>query len=156
MLWLKITVACAVIAFGCWIGWLAAGKYRYRYRFYTQFNDFNERYLSELLYARKPLPVFLKEFPAAGDFKKMIDSHAAKQKNECSFSYLTKEERAACCDYMGMLGRGDAQSQGEYFGAQRQTLAEKKKKCEQEAAKYNALCLKLGLLGALAFVILII
>ncbi len=156
MLWLKVVIACAIIAFSVGLGYLAANKYRCRRAFFRQMYDFNERYLSELDYARKPLPVFLKEYPASGDFRKTLDAFAQTRTAELKYSYLTQEEKKECGDYFSMLGRGDAQSQSGYFGARREPLGERKAACEKEAKARSELYLKLGLLGGLAFVILII
>ena len=156
MLWLKILLACVIVAFGVGVGWLAAGKYRCRYHFFAQMHDFNERYLSELGYARKPLPAFLNAYPATGDFQKTLKEFCETRAVQLKYSYLTQEEKKECGDYFSMLGRGDAQSQSGYFGAHREPLGEKKAACEREAKAKSGLYLKLGLLGALAFVILII
>ncbi len=156
MLWLKIIVSCAIVAFGIGIGYLAAGKYRSRKKFFAQLYDFNERYLSELGYSRKPLPVFLKEFPATGDFRKSLEGLAFSRAPDLRYPYLTADEKKECGDYFFMLGRGDAQSQSGYFGARREPLGEKKAACEKEAKANGELYIKLGLLAGLAFVILII
>lgn len=156
MLWLKILLSCLIIAFSVGIGYLAGNKYRCRRSFYAQFYDFNEKYLHELDYTRKPLPEFIKTFPATGDFRKVLDEFARTRKTEAGYSYLTQDEKRECGDYFSMLGRGDAQSQSGYFSARRAPLGEKKAACEQEAKARNQLYLKLGLLAGLAFVILII
>ena len=156
MLWIKIALSCLIVAFGALLGWLWAGKSRARSKFYAQMYDFNERYLDELGYARKPLPVFLRDFPATGDFKKLLETFACTRAPQQAASYLTKDERKECEDYFSMLGRGDAQSQSGYFGARREALAAKKMACERDAKERCALGVKLGLLGGLAFVILII
>lgn len=156
MLWLKVALALCVIAFGTFLGYAAAGKYRSRAQFYVQLHDFNERYLSELGYARKPLGELLRSFDARGDFKKMLDAFAAERRTEVKFSYLTAEERENCGNYLSQLGRGDARSQRDAFGARRAELGEKKKVCAGQAKEKGALYTKLGLMAGLAFVILIV
>ena len=93
MLWIKVALACLAIAFSVGIGYLAANKYRCRRDFFSQLSDFNERYINELEYARKPLPVFLKETSATGDFKKMLEEFSSSRAPQLKFSYLTKEEK---------------------------------------------------------------
>lgn len=156
MLWLKIFLACAIVAFGTLMGYLAAGKYRARARFFTQMQDFNEKYYAELGYARKPLPVLVKSYEAKGDFQKILERFSEKRVSEITLSYLTKEEKSQCSDYFSMLGRGDAHSQRDYFGARRSPLGEKSAACTKQAKEKGELYLKLGLLGGLAFVILIV
>ncbi len=154
MLWLKVVLAGAAVAFCVLLGYLAANKYRSRKAFYAQFYLFNERYLSELGYARRPLPQFLAAYPYTGDFQRTLAAFSA---HGMSFpACLTQEEKKECEDYFGMLGRGDAHTQSGYFGARRAALAERKDKSKKEAEERGTLYLKLGLLAGLAFVILII
>lgn len=156
MLWLKIIVSAAIVGFCVFLGYLAAGKYRARKNFYAQLSTFNERYLTELTYTRKPLGAFLQDYAYSGDFKKTIVSFAKSRKPELGYSYLTKEEKKECADYLAMLGKGDALSQRNFFGAQRTALEEKRSASEKEAKSRGDLYLKLGLLAGLAFVILIL
>lgn len=156
MLWIKVALACLAIAFSVGIGYLAANKYRCRRNFFSQLSDFNERYINELEYARKPLPVFLKETSATGDFKKTLEEFSSSRAPQLKFSYLTKEEKKECTEYFSMLGRGDALSQKGYFCARREPLGEVRAACEKQAKAKGELYLKLGLLAGLAFVILII
>ena len=156
MVWLKVLLACLAVTFSTGIGYVAANKYRCRYAFYRQFQDFNARYVSELEYARKPLPVFLSEYPASGDFKKTLEEWTRRHAADSLPDFLTKEEKAECADYFAMLGRGDAAAQREYFSARRKPLEERSAASEKESKARNALYLKLGLLAGLAFVILIL
>ncbi len=156
MLWLKILVAAAVVAAGTAGGYFAANKYRARKKFYVQLCNFNERYLNELNYARKPLAAFLKEHEYTGDFAKSLKSFAEKRDAKISYSYLTQEERAECADYFGMLGKGDSFSQKSFFTSKKAGLEEKRASSEKEAKSRGALYLKLGVLAGLAAVILIL
>ena len=71
-MWLKLGVSAAIVAFGVVLGYLAAGKFRARKKFYAQLAAFNERYLNELGYARRPLEQFLKEYEYTGEFEKLV------------------------------------------------------------------------------------
>ena len=155
MSWIKLLIAAAVIAFCILLGYLAANKYRVRKKFFAQFETFNERYLNELEYARKPLSVFLKEYTYSGDFAKVLEAFSEKKPLPKSNS-LTKEEETELNDYFSMLGKGDAQSQRGFFSARKGVLERKKTESEGEAKKRGELYLKLGLLAGLAIVILII
>lgn len=156
MLWLKILLACLTVAFCVEIGYLMADKYRCRYAFYRQFHDFNERYLAELEYSRKPLTIFVKEFPATGEFSKLLKEWGQDGSFRCRLSCLTSQERERAEDYFSMLGRGDAQAQTAYFSAYKKQLSEARSACEKESRSRTALYLKLGLLAGLALVILMI
>ena len=68
-MWIKLLVSGAVIAFCIFLGYLAAGKYRSRKKFFTQFHSLNERYLTELGYMRRTLDDFFAEFSYEGDFE---------------------------------------------------------------------------------------
>ena len=156
MLWVKIVLCILIVAFCTFLGYFFAGKYRARKRFYTQMNTFNERYLNELCYARRPLTAFLQESSYTGEFGKTVDSYLKRREVKISYSWLKKEEREDCSDYFSMLGKGDALSQKSYFTSRQPMLAEKKGICEREAKARGDLYLKLGLLAGLAAVILII
>ena len=155
-MWLKIIICIAVVAFSTVLGYLLAGKYRARKKFYEQFCQFNKQYLNELSYTRKPLPDFLKEHEYSGDFAKAIQKCVESQESAVRFAYLNKEEKAACSNYFSMLGRGDAHSQKTYFGSQTQLLEAKQAEGEKQAKSRTSLYIKLGLLLGLAIVILII
>ena len=156
MLWLKFLICALVIVFCIFLGYFASYKYRMRKKYFSQLAVFNERYLTELCYARKPLSAFLREYPYTGDFEKTINAFSTERSVEIKLSYLTKEEQKLCADYFGMLGKGDAVSQKSYYSAQKGELEERKALSEKEAKARCELYIKLGLLAGLAFVILII
>ena len=89
MLWLKLLLAGCVIAFGVGMGYFAAGKYRSRARFFAQLHDFNERYLTELGYARKPLSVLLKEYTGSGVFQRTLGRVTSAHVAQVGFSSLS-------------------------------------------------------------------
>ena len=155
-MWIKLILSVLIIAFCTLLGYVAASKYRSRKQFYAQFQVFNERYLTELSYSRRPLSAMLKEFGGGGDFEKLLKKFSETRTPECKFSYLTKEERSETGEYLTMLGRGDSHSQHEFFASKKGMLSEKKAESELEAKKRGDLYLKLGLLAGLAFVILIV
>ena len=155
-MWLKILLCIFIVAFCTLMGYFAAGRSRARKRFYTQFSAFNERYLNELGYTRRPLSAFLSDNTYSGEFGKAVSSFMKSRDTNFSFSWLSGEERTECRDYFSMLGRGDALSQKGYFTSRQGILAEKKATCEREAKKKSDLYIKLGLLAGLAFVILIV
>lgn len=154
-MWLKLLLAGLSVAFCTLLGYLAAEKYRARKRFFTAMNTFNEKYLSELRFSRKPLPVFLKENHFSGEFATMLTSYP-ERKTDVERYFLTAEERQQVKNYFEMLGRGDSHTQSGFFEAQQPQLAEAQKSCEKEAKERGALYLKLGLLAGFAFVILIL
>ena len=117
---------------------------------------FNERYLNELNYARKPLGSFLKEYEYGGDFDKSLKTLIESRSAKVNFAYLTQEEQAACADYFAMLGKGDSYSQKSFFSAKKAGLEEKRAASEGEAKSRCALYIKLGVLAGLAAVILIV
>ena len=155
MLWLKVLVAALTIAFSVALGYFLAGKYRARKRFFAEFCRFNERYLAELSYERRPLGSFLKEGAYEGDFGKAVAAFSASRRAGLSFSFLTKEERVDGENYFRQLGKGDSHTQTAYFSAQKARLSACKEQCEREAKARTELYTKLGLLAGLALVVLI-
>lgn len=155
-MWIKLLLSGLIVAFCVLLGYLAANKYRARKNFFAQHDAFNARYLSELAFARKPLPEFLAAYEYSGEFAKTIKEFSEKRGPELKFSFLTQEEKKDCADYFAMLGKGDSFSQRDYFSSKKQYLAEKKAETEKECKSRGGLYLKLGLLAGLAIVILII
>ncbi len=156
MLLIKGMVCAAIVCFCAAMGYLAAGRFRARKKFFEQLHAFNERYLNELGYARRPLRQFVAAYVYAGDFNKYLQRFLSDRTADCTFRYLTSEERAACKDYFAMLGRGDAHAQSGYFGARRVVLEEKSAVCTRDAKARGELYCKLGLLAGFAIVILIV
>lgn len=155
-MWIKFILAGLIIAFCTLLGYFAAGKYRARRDLFAEWNSFNERFLSELAFARKPLSEFVGEGGFKGDFGKKVAEFSQKHDAESKFIYLTKEENAELKNYLSMLGKGDARAQSAFFSAQSKRLADAQATGEKEAKSRCELYLKLGLLAGLAFVILII
>lgn len=154
-MWLKFVLAGLVIAFCTLLGYFAAGKYRARRSFFSQWSDLNEKYLSELKYRRAPLPEFLKECKLTGEFLKAAEN-SLKGKGGLKASFLTEEEKKDALVYFGQLGRGDSRSQLGFFEGKRALLLTKNEGAEKDAKERGELYLKLGLLAGLAFVILIV
>ncbi len=155
-MWLKFLLAGLIVCFCTLLGYLAAGKYRARKSLFLQLYEFNERYLTELKYRRKPLTEFLEEQSFEGDFSKIMREFGKTRKADFSLAYLTQTEKEDAKGYLLMLGKGDSRAQLGYFEGQRAALAEKKSACLREAAERGELYIKLGLLAGLALVILIV
>ncbi len=155
-MWIKFLLAALIIAFCVFLGYLAAGKYRARKKYFVQLALFNERYLSELSFERKPLAEFIAAFPYTGDFEKSLKGLVESRNAQVNFSYLSGDEKKLCGDYFSALGTGDSGAQKGYFSAQKSSIEEKKTQSEKECKARSELYLKLGLLAGLAFVILIV
>ena len=155
-MWIKLLVSGAVIAFCIFLGYLAAGKYRSRKKFFTQFHSLNERYLTELGYMRRTLDDFFAEFSYEGDFEKASAQFRKERKISYAYAYLTEDEKKFVQNYFSMMGKGDSHAQNGYFNAQKSALEGKKSASEREAKERGDLYLKLGLLAGLALVILIV
>lgn len=155
MTWIKLLIAGLIIALSTLLGYVAAGRFRARGKFFAQMCAFNERFVNELSYGRKPLSEIAADQPS-GDFGKLLSEAAAFRVPDVRQAYLTKEEKQDVTDYFSLLGRGDSYSQIGFFTAKKTALSEKKAAAEKEAASRSSLYLKLGLLAGLALVILIV
>lgn len=155
-MWIKFLLCGLIIVFCTLLGYFAAERSRSRKRFYLQFSSFNESYLGELAYTRKPLEPFLDQYGYRGDFGKLLKAVREHRKPVVKLGFLTAEERTETVEYLSMLGRGDTASQSGYFASRREPLASKRESSAKEAKQRGELCVKLGLLAGLAFVILIV
>ncbi len=155
-MWIKFLLSTVIVAVAIFVGYLCAGKFRARKKFFLQFSAFHARYLNELDYTRRPLSQFLSQETYTGDFAKLVEEFSTQKQLNVTFRFLSNEEKKACNEYWNMLGRGDSNSQKSFFSAQSAYLEEKKKASEKDAKERGGLYLKLGLLAGLAIVILII
>ncbi len=152
-----ILCACA-LALCVALAWLMTRGYRRRMQFYYNLNLFNERLLNEVSYTRVPLPAFLDKYTFSGDFGNMLaeKKQARFAGGKYDYYYLDEDERKFLDDYFKMIGKSDAASQRVYLSAMRSEILEKKQKTEELYRKYFALYLKLGFLGGLILVVLIV
>lgn len=162
----KILLCIAVVAFTSICGYIFARKYRQRKQFFSQLLLFNERFLSEITYYRRPLKVFAAKYTYKGAFHTFLENffNALNEKertanfllsfDECEF--LTQEERSTLEDYFHMLGAGDSASQKAYFNGMKTLIASYQAEAEKEYKKYGDLYIKLGFLCGLLIVILIV
>ncbi len=163
---IKFFAGIAVVAFTTFCGYLLAGKYRKRRLFFTQLQTFNERFLSELAYYRRPLQVFIREYNYKEEFALLLQRFLSCIKNENelkevelfgeSFFFLKKEERQIVLNYFSMLGRGDSTAQKGYFSAVKNNLISMQEECVITCKKYADLYIKLGFLFGLLILILIV
>ena len=164
----KFLIGIAIVAFTSFCGFTLAKKYRIRKNFFTQFYEFNGRFLSEVAYFKRPLAEICSRFVYRGDFDLLLKSFFKKQKEYGErmgaastldlreYSFLTADEQAFVGDYFLTIGRGDSISQKAYFSSAKEKLADYKQKSEVECKKYGDLYLKLGFLCGLAVLILIV
>lgn len=120
-----------------------------------QLYSFNERFISELSFARRPLKEFFAEYEYKGDFLTLLNSYAEAGFN-CSFSFLSPDDINFVSGYFSRLGKGDAYEQSGYFAAQRDSLASLKTESENDEKKYGGLYIKLGFLAGLAIAVVIV
>ena len=69
---LKFLSGIVVIAFTTLCGYLLAKKYRQRKLFFTQLKEFNERFLNEIAYYRRPIGEFIAGYAYQGEFNELL------------------------------------------------------------------------------------
>ena len=160
----KFLLGIAIVAFTSFLGYLLAKKYRKRKDFFVQFTLFNERFLSEISYRRRPLSEFFRKYAYKGEFLTVLQNFFDRIKSERQepltesgdFDFLTNEQKSVTEDYFLMLGRGDSSSQKAYFSAQKETLINLEKQAKTDCKRYGDLFVKIGFLCGLLILILII
>ena len=65
---IKFLLGIAIVAFTSFCGYLFSGKYRKRSLFFRQLNAFNERFLTEISYYRRPIGEFATRYSYKGEF----------------------------------------------------------------------------------------
>ncbi len=163
---LKFLLGVAIVALTTFGGYLLAKKYRQRKQFFAQLWEFNERFLSEIAYYRRPIREFVAGYAYQGEFNTLlqeffsgIDERSPNDRAIFDFpdyTFLTKEEKNAVEDYFLMLGKGDSVSQKGYFTAVKDTLSKLQAQSADACKRYGDLYIKIGFLCGLLILILII
>ena len=83
---IKFFVGIAIVAFTSFCGYLLAGKYRKRGLFFREFQEFNERFLSEISYYRRPIKQFLGKYAYRGEFSMLVSELLSGIENNEVFS----------------------------------------------------------------------
>ena len=162
----KFLLGIAIVAFTSFCGYLLTKKYRRRKLFFTQFYEFNERFLNEIAYYRRPLAEFVSNYAYRGEFNELLERYVEKTSgrngsfdlvsDNTTFDFLKQDEKRAICDYFSMLGKGDSNSQKNYFSSVKDTIGKFRKEAEDTNKRYGDLYIKLGFLCGLLILILII
>ena len=164
---MKILLGVCIVCFTSYCGYFFAKKYRIRKQFFIQLYEFNEFYLNEISYFRRPLPEIIKRKTYKGAFLELLNGFfdllnenttkkSAIYEKVAAYDFLTEDEKGAIGDYFSMLGAGDSASQKEYFNSVKSALGEYKNKSVADGEKYGGLFIKLGFLLGLTILILIV
>ena len=157
---LKILLGCVIIAFFTFCGYFLSKKYRQRKVFFRQLYDFNQRFLNEIAYYRRPIQEFISMHSYQDEFDILLQTYLSSLKDYTfdltSYTFLRTEEQSFLLDYFRMLGKGDSSSQKAYFSSVNDRLDKLKTTSEEEGKKYADLYIKLGFLCGLFILILII
>ena len=163
---IKFFLGIAIVAFSSFCGRLMARKYRQRKCFFKQFREFNERFLNEISYARRPLIEFITVYSYEGEFRELLQdfylflkensSNSSFFQDSQGYEFLHTEDRQLIQDYFLMLGKGNSVSQKGYFSAMKGSLVELHEEAHKDAKRYSDLYIKIGFLFGLLLLILII
>ena len=163
---IKFFLGVAIVAFTSFCGHLFAKKYRSRMLFFQQFYTFNERFLSEIAYYRRPIKDFISLHSYEGEFDECLrEIFTVKQENlpisgmlakSDNYTFLKEEDRKTAEDYFSMLGKGDSASQKAYFSSMKESLLTLRKEAEADAKRYGDLYVKIGFLCGLLILILMV
>ena len=163
---LKIIFGVTMVAFTTFCGYLFARKYRQRRQFCQQLKEFNERYLSEISYARRPIKTFISSYQYKGEFaeflRKYFEILELGEVNILPFdlkkeyAFLKEEDCQVVSDYFLMLGKGDSFSQKGYFTSVKERIAAVTLSAENTCKKYGDLYVKIGFLCGLLILIIIL
>ena len=162
---LKIIFGLAIIAVSTMGGFLLSKKYRIRRRFLGQFREFNEQFINEITYYRRPIKEFLAKQTFEGEFNALIQSYLLALDEYKSaenptldlseYTFLAENEKVDIFDYFMALGKGDSDSQKRYFLSMRDRLIKYEADAVSQGKKYENLYIELGFLCGLFILILI-
>ena len=162
---IKFFLGIAIVIFTSFCGYLLARKYRQRMLFFQEFCVFNERFLSEIAYYRRPVKEFIALYSYRGEFNDFLaEIFTVREENleleslfsKDKYTFLKEEEKKTLTDYFFMLGKGDSASQKGYFSSVKEKLLSMQKEAETQAKRYGDLYIKIGFLCGLLILILIV
>jgi len=162
---IKLLLCLAIISFTSFCGYLLGRKYRQKRQFFNQFKEFNERFLTEVTYYRRPILEFLSHYRYKGEFHAFLEDIIFSLEEKYSldkymktndYTFLTHEDKIFLNDYFSMFGRSDSVSQKAYFSSANVEIEKRKTNAQSEVKKYGDLYLKMGVLCGILIVILII
>jgi len=162
----KFLLGIAIVAFTTFCGYVLAKKYRQRKLFFVQLSEFNERFLNEITYYRRPILEFATHYHYKGEFHFLLQDYFNNLTTErlpltkiieyAEYSFLKKEEKQLLVDYLQMLGKGDSVSQKNYFLSVKESLKKMQTETSENCKKYGDLYVKIGFLSGLLILILIL
>ena len=158
---LKFIFGIAIIGFTTFCGYFLAKKYRQKKLFFVQLYDFNEHFLTEIAYYRRPIKEFISLHSYQGEFNVLLNAfYTGLQDGSftdlAEYTFLTEEEKRWVMDYFLMLGKGDSSSQKAFFSAMKDGLTKYKIEAEENCKRYGDLYIKIGFLCGLLLLILVI
>ena len=163
---LRFLSGVAIVVFATFCGYLLSKKYRQKKVFFQQFKEFNERFLSEITYYRRPIQEFVSGYRYQGEFQVLLEEFFSTMETRAAndqkvfnlpeYHFLTAEEKVFVIDYFSMLGKGDSLSQKGYFSSVKETLAKLQMESEKDCKRYGDLYVKIGFLCGLLILILIV
>lgn len=163
---LKIVLGMAIVAISTACGYIFSKKYRQRRCFMGQLREFNELFINEIAYYRRPIKDFLACHCYSGEFQLLLQDYLASlaeypPQKSCfldlsKYSFLQASEKTDIIDYFMMLGKGDSASQKSYFLSMRERLVKYETEAISQSKKYENLYIKLGFLCGLFILILIV
>jgi stage III sporulation protein AB len=127
---------------------------------------FNEGFLNEISYRKRPLNEFIQSFIQAGEFGVFSSFFlqglgSATSMTDCKSKLLdmdcfSNEELSFIIEYFSSLGKGDSVTQKQYFTAIKSSLNEYMDRAKDDCKRYGKLYIQLGFLCGLTILILII
>ena len=163
---LKILFGVAIIGISTACGYVFSKKYRQRRYFMGQFREFNEQFINEIAYYRRPIKDFLACHSYSGEFQILLHDYMDSLENNTfnelvpldlsKYTFFLDNEKSDIIDYFMMMGKGDSASQKCYFLSMRDRLIRYETDAITQGKKYENLYTELGFLCGLFILILII
>lgn len=145
-----------IVLFLTYIGYFLSGKYRAAKKFYVDWEQFHQKFLTEAGYARRPLGEVIESFKDRGAFGAFLTEYGKRHVWEGKIDFFGKEDNDFLREYFSFLGRTDFKAQKEYFDGVNKKLSSARERAEKDAVRYTDLYVKLGfLLGLIAVILLL-
>lgn len=143
------------IGISTYLGFTLSKKFTNRKTFYNDFNCFNKRLLTEVMFTGNTIPTILSDKNLNGDFYEYLFKTFDKKQN-LVIKYLNVNENNYLKNYVEKIGTTDRKTQYEFLKSVEKVLEEKSVLSLNEEKKYKNLYIKMGfLIGIVIMVILL-
>lgn len=148
---LLLGVICLILSL--FVGCKLSQKFTFKRKFYSDFKNFNERFISEVSFTQKTISQIINDNNS--DFYLYL-RNKINSNESLKINYLKKEEYELLTDYISNIGNSDKNTQMLYLNAVKSQIDNCFIKSKDDEKRYKTLYIKMSfLIGLIILVVLL-